>query len=277
MKHLLSTGAALLLTTSVVSAGGLDRGGNNYGVMFENGNYAELSFSSVTPEVSGTYNGPLAAFGTDTGDMAEDYISFGVALKYAFNDQIDLGLFINQPYGANAAYSAGAYTGLEAEWKSSQVAAVLKYQVNDNVSVYGGVRAITSEADIQIPSPGGVYTAQAASNTQFGYVVGGAYERPDIALRVALTYESGVTHDFDTAEQVNGVAITPGTTTDIEIPQAVTLDFQTGIAADTLLFGSVRWAEWSVWEVRPAGYEGITGDRVTGLDSDTTTYCELGD
>ena len=56
------------------------------------------------------------------------------------------------------------------------------------------------------------------------------------------------------------------------MPQSVTLDFQTGVAANTLVFGSVRWSEWSVWEVRPAGYEGFANDRVTGLDNDVTTY-----
>ena len=263
-----------MLTTTAATAGGIDRSGNSYGILFEDGNYAELSFGSVSPKVSGDYAPPLNAFGASTGDMAEDYSTFGLALKYAVNDQVDIAVMMNQPYGANAAYTAGAYTGLEAEWKSRQTSVILKYGVNENISVYGGFRAVQSEATIQIPLPTmQVYTAQAASDTQVGYVVGAAYERPEIALRVGLTYESGVTHEFDTAEQVDGGAITPGTVTNIEVPQAITLDFQSGVAADTLVFGSIRWAEWSVWEVRPAGYETITGgQRVTGLDSDTTTY-----
>jgi len=88
---------------------------------------------------------------------------------------------------------------------------------------------------------------------------------------VGLTYESGVTHTFDTVESATAFPA-ESSVTEIEMPQAVTLDFQTGIAADTLLFGSVRWSEWSVWEVRPAAYERTTGDRVTGIDNDVTTY-----
>ncbi|MEY1555397.1 OmpP1/FadL family transporter [Yoonia sp. R2331] len=274
MKNILTTGAALMLTTTVATAGGIDRNGNPFSVLFEDGNYVELSFSKVTPDISGDYAAPLSAFGPSTENMANDFTSVGVAFKYAVNDQIDVGLFLNQPYGADAEYTAGAYTGLEAEWKSSQIAVVLKYQINENVSVYGGARSVESEATIQIPlSATAVYNAEAAADRQTGYIAGVAYERPDIALRVALTYESGVSHEFATTELVNGAPITPGTTTTIEIPQAVTLDFQTGVAADTLVFGSIRWSEWSVWEVRPAGYETLTGgDRVTGIDSDVTTY-----
>lgn len=91
------------------------------------------------------------------------------------------------------------------------------------------------------------------------------------ALRVALTYESAVKHEFDTTEQFNGSPAME-TVTEIELPQSLTLDFQSGIAADTLLFGSVRWAEWSVWEVRPPEYDAQVGDRVTGIDDDVFTY-----
>ncbi|KQI72561.1 hypothetical protein AN191_05965 [Loktanella sp. 5RATIMAR09] len=272
MKNTMTAGAALLLSTSIVSAGGIDRSGNAYSVLFEDGNYAQLSFSTVNPDVSGDY--PAGLGGGSTDNMAEGYLSFGAAVKYGVTDQIDLALFINQPFGANADYTGGPYTGLNAEWKSTQVAAIAKYQASNAVSVYGGIRAVRSEATIGIPAAltGAVpYTAETEADTQFGYVVGAAYEMPEIALRVSLTYESGMTHEFATSEAFVG-ASELDSTTDIELPQSVALDFQTGIAADTLLFGSVRWAEWSVWEVRPALYEGATMDRVTGIDDDVFTY-----
>ena len=104
---------------------------------------------------------------------------------------------------AAAHYTTGAYTGLEAHWQSNQLAALLKYQLTDRASVYGGLRYVTSSATIYIPAqmlnPIGPYTASAASDSQLGYVVGAAYEIPDIALRVGLTYESSITHSFATA------------------------------------------------------------------------------
>ena len=309
MKKVLSAGAALLLTTSIASAGGLDRSGSAYSILFEEGNAVNLSFSSVTPEVSGSYEGsvlPGATGGTD--NMAAAYASLGFAVKYEVSSALDLAVFYNQPYGADGEYTNGFYDGLVAKWDSQQIAAVVKYEAAPGISVYGGIRAVESQATIVLPDnlirfgygvvaanpdstatqvggamlaltadPGDLeYNAQTETNTQIGYILGAAYELPEIALRVAVTYESGVTHDFKTTE--NFAAPTPlgladsTSTTDIEMPQSVTLDFQSGIAADTLIFGSVRWAEWSVWDVRPAGYEAATGGSVTGFDDDNMTY-----
>ena len=64
-------------------------------------------------------------------------------------------------------------------------------------------------------------------------------------------------------------------TTDIILPQTVTLDFQTGVAKDTLVFGSVRWSEWSQWHVRPSYYNAVINTEITGFDDDVVTY-ELG-
>ena len=145
----MTAGAALLLTTSIASAGGLDRSGNAYSVLFEDGDHVQLSFSSATPDVSGDYPGGLG--GGSTGNMAESFFSAGLALKYGVTDDIDLALFINQPYGANASYPDGAYTGLAAEWQSTQVAVLAKYQADERISIYGGLRAIQSQATVDLP------------------------------------------------------------------------------------------------------------------------------
>ena len=250
----------------------------------------------MKPEVTGTYTGAAAALGTQTGNMAGSYTNLSFAYKADINDSLSYAIFINTPYGADASYSQGFYTGLTATWESQQVAAILKYKFNDNVSVYGGLRYLESEAQIALPdrliraglaaaggagaalaagAPAGTlaYTAQGAKDGQVGVIVGAAYERPDIALRVGLTYESGVTHSFATREtlvaigQVNAAGVT-----NVEIPDAITLDFQTGIAADTLLFGSVRYAEWTVWEVRPPVYNATFNNNITDFDNNVVTW-----
>lgn len=314
MKITTSAVAALMLTTTAATAAGIERTGNDYSVLFEEGNYAKLSFSTVRPEVSGDY--PTALGGGSTGIMSEDFSSASLSFKYGIAENLDVALFLNQPFGANALYPDGPYSGLGADWSSNQVALVLKYQATPNISVYGGVRSVESSATIAIPdtlvrgglaagaqaavaqanasgdataiaqangalagvvgAPAGAfaYSATAAADRQTSYIAGAAYEMPEIALRVALTYETGYTHSFATSESVPAApAVSGNSTTEIEMPQSVTLDFQSGVAADTLVFGSVKWAEWSVWEVRPAGYESLTrGQRVTGLDNDTLTY-----
>jgi long-chain fatty acid transport protein len=127
MQNVLTAGAALLLTTSIAQAGGLDRSGNAYSMLFEEGNYVQLSFSSVKPDVSGDYDNSFLPLGTgSTDNMAKSYMSTGFALKYTVNNMMDLALFVNQPFGANSDYAQGFYEGLSATWKSSQVAATCK-------------------------------------------------------------------------------------------------------------------------------------------------------
>ncbi len=282
MKLLLTGLAALMVTTTCASAGGIDRAGLPLSLLFEQGQTARLSFTSVTPDVSGDY--PAALGGGTTENMAQNYSTLSFALKGDFNDRLAYMVSLTEPYGADAKYTKGFYTGLEAHWSSRELDAILKYQLSDRISAYGGLRYVTSSAEISIPvqmlSPPvtpsviGPYTASTNNDSQAGYIVGAAYEIPDIALRGSLTYQSAITHTFNTAESFGGLAggATVAGTTDITMPQSVTFDFQSGIAKDTLLFGSVKWSEWSEWHVRPSYYDAVINDEVTGFSTDVITY-----
>jgi long-chain fatty acid transport protein len=63
------------------------------------------------------------------------------------------------------------------------------------------------------------------------------------------------------------------TTFSSEIPQSLTLEGQTGIAADTLLFGSIRWVQWSNFDISPTNY-GIStgGSSLVEYEDDVITY-----
>jgi long-subunit fatty acid transport protein len=55
---------------------------------------------------------------------------------------------------------------------------------------------------------------------------------------------------------------------DVTTPQSLNLEFQTGINPKTLVFGSVRWVDWSSFDLTPATYPGgslvdYTDDRIT--------------
>lgn len=297
MKTTLTAGALLLMSTAAATAGGLDRTGNNYGALFQPGNYMEFGLTVSRPNVSGDY--PVAFGGGSTGNMAENYANVSFAYKHQFTDQVAAAILFNQPYGANALYTGGVYTGLGADWESQGITALLKYSVSDRVSVYGGARMTTSEASLAIPdalnragfaaaaaagdptaaavvaAPAGTldYSGETSSESITQFIVGAAYEIPEIALRVALTYEQGGTYTFTSTETWAAVGLVGFESEfDIEMPSSIKLDFQTGIAEDTLLFGSIAHTTWSVWDVAPAGYAGVTGQSVTGLDNDVTSY-----
>ena len=117
------------------------------------------------------------------------------------------------------------------------------------------------------------YNASGERTGDWGAIVGVAYEIPDIALRVALSWQSEIEHAFDTSETIDGLGIdASGGTTKVKMPQIVALDFQSGVAPGTLVFGQVKWTEWSKWEVRTPEYEDVSGGIVTGFDNDRVTW-----
>lgn len=278
MKNLMTAGAALLLTTSIVSAGGVERSVPSVALLFEDGNYLELNFGLISPEVSGTQAitvGPSAA-GSSSGNMTEEYVQLGFGYKNDLTDQLSLALIIDQPIGADVNYGADttyAYggglspLGSTATLNSVGLTAMLSYEAANNLTVYGGVRAIRTSGDVALFNG---YTLSTSTETNFGYVIGAGWERPDIAARVTLTYQSEVNHDFAATETLGATTVTDLALT---IPQSLTLEGQTGIAADTLLFGSVRWVDWTEFELAPEIYGTLPGSpTLVTYEDDTVTY-----
>lgn len=264
-KILTGAAASLLCSTALATAGGVERAVFNPGFLFEDGNYVELSFGSVAPTVSGS------VVGIGSGDMAQSFTLLSGAMKQQVTDNLALGLVIDQPAGANVAYPTGTFypfSGATAEVTTTQVTGIGLYSFSDNFSAYAGLRAALAKgqvANIPLPSPPfpvASYDMQTTSNVAYGYLVGAAYERPEIALRVALTYISDITHDFTATDTLG-----PGADFDTTIPQSWNLDFQTGVAANTLVFGSIRWRDWSEFNIIARGIVPLSTD-----NRDTVTY-----
>ena len=246
MGRVLTTASILALGASSALAGGIERSNQSVAPLFKSGNYMEFSLGSFQPSVSGTALAGLG--GANSGDMAADYVTYSFAYKRALSDQLDMAVIVDQPIGADVSYPTGTgypFTGATAEVKSTAVTGLLRYRFPSNFSAYGGLRLQSTDASLNLPSGGGPYALSVDRQNDLGYVLGVAYEKPDIALRVSLTYNSAITHTF-TDNSANPF--------DVEIPQSVHLEFQTGIAKDTLLFGSVKWREWTRFNIAPPEY-----------------------
>jgi long-chain fatty acid transport protein len=255
MKRILLATSAMIAAATGAHAGGVERSTQSVAILFEQGRYAELSFGHFSPDVSGTVGGGALS----SGDMAPSYNSWSLGYKMDIGDRLDFALVLDQPIGADVSYPGtlgpGTYplAGTTAELSSSAVTALLRYGFENNVSVYGGLRYQTVHGVVSIPLVGG-YTLDTNHDSELGYVVGVAWEKPEIAARVALTYNSAITHELESLE-FGALAGSFET----EVPQSVNLEFQTGIAKDTLLFGSIRWVDWSEFQIAPPGYAGATG------------------
>ena len=249
MTRLGVTAALLATTATMASAGGIDRSGQSIAPLFQeggaSGSYVQLSFGSVDP----TANSAVLA------DPLERYNQTALAFKTDLSDSLSAALIVDRPFGADVAYTTAPVAGLGASVSTDAVTGLVRYKLGNGFSVHGGVRMMRASGSI-------VTTAvlNASSNWDAGYVVGAAYEIPDIALRVALTYNSGIRSRFTGTE--NGAPVT----FNVDFPESVNLDFQTGIAANTLLTGSVRYAGWNGFNLTtstPTQFVNFTGDTYT--------------
>lgn len=243
MKHILAGVSALLATTSIASAGGLERSGQPITAIFESGTYAELSFGVVDPDQSGTLGGIAS------GDVNPAYGRLGAAVKWDLNDSISMALIYDQPFGALTQYTTPGYpipVGAGVDLSSESVTALMRYRMGNGMSVHGGLRLVSAEATLV-----GSQYVQANSATGTGFVLGAAYEKPEIALRAALTYSSGIDMEHD-ARFAPGGTMVPDSV-HYRLPQSVNLDLQTGIAPGTLVFANIRWADWSDADITGPG------------------------
>lgn len=263
---------SLIPTTSVI-AGGLDRSGQSMSAFFQSGNYAEAGFTVIDPTVEGT---STVVKDEKISDMGDDYYFPSAAIKIQPTDNISLGLLYDQPFGADATYSSTAGTfgngteGTSVKVRTNNLSLIVGYQPTENWNIYAGPVYQTVKGNVSLR--GTAYSLLSGYNIDlkegdaFGWLAGAAYQIPEIALKAAITYRSEIKHELDTTETSN-VYIPPNylptlpsgidlrsisSQTEVVTPQSVNLDFQTGIAKDTLAFANVRWAHWDQFAVSPA-------------------------
>lgn len=282
----LALGAALMATGA--SAIGIDRSNQDVTAIFEEGNVAELSFGRVLPDLSGKDRG-LAG---DYDNVGEEFNNFSASVKMDFGRGFSAALIADQPFGADILYEGDPGTtffgGTSANLDSTALTLVGRYRINESFSLHAGVRRETLEGAITLsgraygpvfdgatPTLNG-YAVDLDENSANGYVIGAAYEKPEIALRVALTYNSAIEHDFDTTESLAGNVVASGTTT-VETPESWNLDMQTGIAANTLVFANIRYAAYEDTLVSPDFFAGATGGlSLTDIDDNYSAQIGLG-
>lgn len=281
MKKILMTASALALGATAATAGGIERSSQSVGILFEKGNYVELNFGGFSPDVSGS----VAGGAVSSDDMTGGFGTYSLGYKRALNDKIDIAFVLENAIGANVGYPTNSLYpmhGTTAEVENMSLTAMMRYKMPQNFSAIGGLRVLRTSGEVNLrvsrPPPALPlnYSMTSSTETDFGYLVGVAWEKPEIAARVALTYNSKITHTFDAHEKftIAGFGVVPYETTfSSTVPESVNLEFQTGVAKDTLVFGSVRWVHWKQFDITPQAFKANTGGQtLVDYQSNTTTY-----
>jgi len=311
------TRTALILTAigaQGAAAGGIDRAANVNDIIFRNGNFAEIGVSRTVPDVTGTDRPSALPRRYEYQGVADAFTLVNFGIKYDVTDQLSLAFTGQQDYGSDITYDGSPTTsllgGTSAIADTYALSLLARYKLTENFSVHGGLRADRADGKIKLNglayggptrfAPGGApltaaqiarltggaqrsnavsgYEVDLEENWGYGYALGAAYEIPEIAFRLAVTYTSKLTHDFGTTETFAGAGGTSarftGSTTSVDTPQSVNVNLQSGVAKDTLVFANYRWADWSEFKINPEQFTKATGAQLVSID-DAHTY-EIG-
>ena len=272
LKYYAAVGT-LALSTTAVDAGGWETGRLDTGFLYQDGTYVEASYGSLNYSINGTaptiqkhemakdqkrmsLSGKFAAGGFDIG-----LTSFGsgaiqmdgqgaavdtTACKTALQ-QYTIAAAATPPVAADMLTQAnlmGANCSVvpSADVKLNTEALMARYSFNDKYSVIAGVRQ-SSLRKSSLDTLAAAYSIDAVSKT--GAVYGFAYERPDIALKFEILRSESITIDL-----VGKAATILDVTGTLVIPEATTINFQTGIAENTLLIASAHRVNWTGSDVK---------------------------
>jgi long-subunit fatty acid transport protein len=245
MKNLMNFTLAAVLLASPALSGGWEAGRLDSSMMYKDGSYAEVGTSSIDYDINGTTQA------SKKHKMAKDQTRTTLGFKTQYGN-FDIGL-ASYMSGAiqldgQSAHATGCPTPAAlcsvvptADVELDSLALIARYRINENMSVIGGInRYDVSNGKVQ--TLGGYYVV---SGDELVPVAGAAYENKEIALRVELLMQIETDMPLTAASSTNpAVATTSITGAKMAIPQTLTLNFQSGIAEDTLLFGSVHKADW---------------------------------
>ncbi|MGE6796071.1 outer membrane protein transport protein [Psychrobacter okhotskensis] len=182
-----------------------------------------------------------------------------------------------QLIGLEAAKGLAAVAGeaTQVEVRTESITGILgaKFGANKEFQVYGGPVAQRVRAEVKLRgdaySSAKGYTTHISNDQDYGWIAGMAYSKPEIALKAALTYRSEIKHDAKASETFPlataagasiGIPLSTTRHTDIEIntPESVNFDFQTGINPTTLATAKVRWVPWSDFAIVPSLYNDVS-------------------
>jgi long-subunit fatty acid transport protein len=236
-----ATTALVCVGGSGAFAGGMEVTRLPTDMMFEKGNHVSISFGRFEPDVTDDL------YATE-GSMYNDRSATTLTFKTQINDKISVGVAkyksaeISLDYAESTALG-GAVTPVTVDLTVETLALLGRYELNDNLSMIGGLKYSTGSGggNVLVAPSGNI---QAEDDSVLGGIVGVSYEKPEIALRISGTYQAKQDMAHSTTTIIAGGAIDLENTKSA-LPESFTIDFQSGIAPNTLLFGSIHRAFWS--------------------------------
>lgn len=271
---------------------------NFAGIQTSLGVFAIVPVSNITPTSNTSGNLQLSALLADSGDMAKDAALPSSYASWQINDSLWLGLSINTPFGLttkNPHSWAGQIFGRTSSVRSIEVTPTLAYQVNNWISVGGGLRVMKFGVRLTSANSANPFASNSASaelkgdDIAFGYSLG-ATIKPWAGGEVGIGYRSQVKPKLEGTMLVpGGVAVSDysvgvtGSNTPFDIysnmvlPEQITVGLRQQLTNDFTLLAGFEWTHWEKFSRFPV-YKSSDGSKATTLifDYRNSWYASLG-
>ncbi|AVF44241.1 MULTISPECIES: outer membrane protein transport protein [Acinetobacter calcoaceticus/baumannii complex] len=268
-----------VFVSNISHASALEQSGQSILPFLENGNYAEANLFAVDASVSGIVNDRADLVrdhqSRDTGDIAESTQFYTAAIKLQLTDRLGFGVLYDQPFSADIKYPARSnnsyfdndisHEGTSVKADTQNLSLLFGYSPYQHFQIYGGPVYQTVKANVALR--GNAYTqafngynAKFKQQGEVGWLLGGSYQLPDIALKAAITYRSKIKYQFQVEEDIFGepLKLVENEKTQLETPASLNIDFQTGISEKSLVYMNLRWVNWKEFETRPPQYGALS-------------------
>ena len=234
LKYYAAVGT-LALSTTAVNAGGWETSRLDTGFLYQHGNYVEASYGNLDYSVNAT-----STTFTKHG-MAKDQSRMSVSGKFQIGN-FDIGLtsFGSGAIQMDGQNAIGVSVVPSADVKLNTQAFMTRYSFNDKYAIIGGVRQAKLKASTLNTVALADYSIEAVDKS--GIVYGLAYERSDIALKFEVLRSEKIKIELTGDVLFGGNHLVTGS---LVIPEATTINFQTGIADNTLLMASAHRVNWT--------------------------------
>jgi hypothetical protein len=273
MKKTIILSTCIALSSTIAISGGWEASKLSTSYLYEDGNYAEFSVLPLSYDVGSTIQYPGAPKHKVLSDQTRaamavkmdlGNLNIGVS-KYMSGALLFEGQTNGNLTGCNPAVTATlplCSVSPSAKVKIGSTTLLARYAIDDNYSVFGGLNRYTLNDGDSVTTLSGYYEIEAADKTLPTF--GAAYERSEIALRVELVYQPDGSVQVPMGSSLSSlIPTTPISGASISFPETTTLNFQSGIAEDTLLYGAIHQGKWSTAQIivpeNPNGINPATG------------------
>lgn len=204
MKLRLLTVAMLATIPLAAQAGGIERATQSVEPIFEKGNYAEISYAWVDPDIKGEVTNPqfAALFGKEIKDVSESYGMLGAAVKIAPSENTTLAVLYDEPWGVDTVYPQGnlfanRLGATTAKVDTQSLTTIAGFKTDSNFWFYGGLEWQQAEGQVKGAQPIGNHPNDIAQVAAYEKqttdpTVIGSYLEQEVAPGAGVTHKQRI-------------------------------------------------------------------------------------